>query len=254
MAGAATNQFLYDEYSGTARAIATNTGIPPNLFEALISHESSWSPTAIGTSGEIGLTQLMPGTAHDLGVNAWDAASNMQGGATYLKQQYDHFGNWRDALAAYNAGPGNVQAGYGYADTVLGMAGLGATSSGAPTAASVQAIPDSALPSTGNPVMDWLRGQFQQMFGGAYVNVPAGTAPGTTVTGPGGNNIGTVGTPAQAGPLGPTETVTTMLNDAKSFIFANAGIVAIIGVALLFAFFGVKSFLPGPNIVVKPDA
>jgi soluble lytic murein transglycosylase-like protein len=51
----------------------------------------------------------MPGTARLMGVNPHDPGQNLDGGARYLAQQYRTFGNWRLALAAYNAGPGAVE-------------------------------------------------------------------------------------------------------------------------------------------------
>ena len=59
--------------------------------------------------GALGLAQLMPQTAAVLGVDPLDAAQNLEGGARYLRQQYNTFGDWRLALAAYNAGPGAVE-------------------------------------------------------------------------------------------------------------------------------------------------
>ena len=70
--------------------------------------ESNWDPVIVSHRGAIGLAQLMPGTAEELGVDPWDAYDNLDGGARYLRQQYDRFGTWELALAAYNAGPGAV--------------------------------------------------------------------------------------------------------------------------------------------------
>ncbi|MFP7672928.1 lytic transglycosylase domain-containing protein [Marivita sp. S0852] len=96
-------------YSGMARDAARRHGIPEDLFLRLVQQESNFNPRAISSKGAIGLAQLMPGTARDLRVDPTDPAQNLEGGARYLKQQYRTFGNWRLALAAYNAGPGAVQ-------------------------------------------------------------------------------------------------------------------------------------------------
>jgi soluble lytic murein transglycosylase-like protein len=96
-------------FIGEAKAIAKRHGIPQALFLALIQQESAWNKNARSSAGAIGLAQLMPGTAKDLGVNPNDPLQNMEGGARYLRDQFDTFGNWRLVLAAYNAGPGAVQ-------------------------------------------------------------------------------------------------------------------------------------------------
>ncbi|MGA9071865.1 MAG: lytic transglycosylase domain-containing protein [Terracidiphilus sp.] len=62
----------------------------------------------VSKAGARGIMQLMPGTAAQLGVNPDDAAQNLQGGKNYLAQLFAKFGNWVDALAAYNWGMGNV--------------------------------------------------------------------------------------------------------------------------------------------------
>jgi soluble lytic murein transglycosylase-like protein len=95
-------------YSGMARDAARAHGVPEDLFLRLVQQESGWNPEALSHKGAYGLAQLMPGTARRLGVNREDPAQNLSGGARYLKQQYDAFGSWRLALAAYNAGPGAV--------------------------------------------------------------------------------------------------------------------------------------------------
>lgn len=90
---------------------ATEAGVAPSLLDALVATESAYDPSARSRAGALGLSQLMPGTARELGVeNPFDPAQNLRGGATYLAQMMDRFGgDARLALAAYNAGPGAVE-------------------------------------------------------------------------------------------------------------------------------------------------
>lgn len=92
-----------------ARSAARQHGIPEDLFLRLVQQESGWNARARSHKGAIGLAQLMPQTARALGVNPHDPAQNLEGGARYLRRQYEKFGNWWLALAAYNAGPGAVE-------------------------------------------------------------------------------------------------------------------------------------------------
>lgn len=96
-------------YLTLARDAARRHGIPEDLFLRLVQQESGWNANAVSHKGALGLAQLMPGTAAMLGVNPRDPAQNLEGGARYLRQQFNTFGDWRLALAAYNAGPGAVQ-------------------------------------------------------------------------------------------------------------------------------------------------
>jgi Transglycosylase SLT domain len=64
--------------------------------------------TVVSPAGAIGVMQLMPGTAAGLGVDPYDEQQNRAAGESYLQQLFDKYGNWDDALAAYNWGPGNV--------------------------------------------------------------------------------------------------------------------------------------------------
>lgn len=84
-------------------------GLNPSTLAAIARAESNFNPRARSHAGAQGLMQFMPGTARGLGVNPWDPRSSVFGAAQYLKQQLDRFGSLDLALAAYNAGPGNVQ-------------------------------------------------------------------------------------------------------------------------------------------------
>jgi len=95
-------------WAGQIQAAAQEAGIDPRLLAALTWAESGFQPGATSHAGAKGLTQLMPGTAAGLGVDASDPAQNLRGGAKYLRAQLDRFGRVDLALAAYNAGPGRV--------------------------------------------------------------------------------------------------------------------------------------------------
>lgn len=97
------------DYVELARQKALKYGLDPNLFVRQIQAESSFNPNAVSSAGAIGLGQIMPATAKELGINPEDPDQNLEGAARYMRQQLDTFGDYPLALAAYNAGAGNVK-------------------------------------------------------------------------------------------------------------------------------------------------
>lgn len=96
-------------YDGMIDSAARKYGIDGSLLRAVIQTESGFNPNAVSPAGARGLMQLTPSTAAALGVSdPFDPEQSIDGGARYLKQQIDRFGDVSLALAAYNAGPGAV--------------------------------------------------------------------------------------------------------------------------------------------------
>jgi soluble lytic murein transglycosylase-like protein len=96
-----------DTYDDLILKHAEAQGLRPDLVRAVVQVESGYNARAISPVGAMGLMQLMPATARQLGVRAvFDAEENIKGGTTYLRQLIERFdGSEELALAAYNAGP-----------------------------------------------------------------------------------------------------------------------------------------------------
>jgi soluble lytic murein transglycosylase-like protein len=106
----ASTKLNRDAFRAEITAAALEFGVDESLLRAIVHAESAFNPNALSNKGAQGLMQLMPGTADDLGVdNPFDATQNIRGGAQYIAQQLKNFqGDEKLAMAAYNAGPGNV--------------------------------------------------------------------------------------------------------------------------------------------------
>lgn len=104
---------------------ANDMGVPPELALSVAKTESGLNPNAIGPQTKygraVGLFQLLPGTAKDLGVDPSDPYENILGGLAYLKQNYDQFGKWDLAVAAHHAGPGAIRKAGGIPNTNDGL-------------------------------------------------------------------------------------------------------------------------------------
>lgn len=105
----AVRQKIIEDYGFDPMELALKQNVDPELVLRVIYQENKGRQGPVSEKGAIGLMQLMPGTAKDLGVDPNDPKQNVIGGIRYLKQQLQDFGTVPLALAAYNAGPGNVR-------------------------------------------------------------------------------------------------------------------------------------------------
>lgn len=195
--------YVPKQYRSWVRTAAQDTNLPAALVAAQINTESSFDPQSTSPTGAQGIAQFEPGTWKTYGHgNPYDPVAARDAYVKFMNallRQYH--GNVRDALAAYNAGSGNLAAGYGYADTILAKAGVstsatatggkptyGATRPGGQPASSPpgstssgvdqlfanymqeRSTPRVAPPGTKNPFQWWMMsftGSWQQDTGGA---------------------------------------------------------------------------------------
>ena len=96
-------------YDALFDAATQRYGLPAGLLKAVAKAESGFDASARSDAGAIGLMQLMPGTARELGVDPKQPGQAVDGAARLLKKHLTTFGSVPLALAAYNAGPGAVR-------------------------------------------------------------------------------------------------------------------------------------------------
>ncbi len=101
------------KYDGLIKKYANKYNVEARLVKALMKRESEFNPNAKSGAGAIGLMQLMPATGREMGAkNLYDPEQNIEAGVKYLRKMLDiYHGNKELAVAAYNAGPGNVRNG-----------------------------------------------------------------------------------------------------------------------------------------------
>lgn len=119
------------QYAPLIQEMASTTGLPQSVVAAQANDESGFSATARSSAGALGWLQFLPST-YDANAAQAGVATGTEFNPADEAKVYDVFmkqllsqekGSVRNALAAYNAGPGNLSAGYGYADKILGEAG-----------------------------------------------------------------------------------------------------------------------------------
>ncbi|MDE0102033.1 MAG: lytic transglycosylase domain-containing protein [Bryobacterales bacterium] len=102
-----------DDLTQAIDRVSGETGVPAELVRAVIWAESGFRQDAVSAKGAVGMMQLMPDTATELGVDPTDMTGNLRGGTRYLRQLLERYsggsGQLVKALAAYNAGPGQVE-------------------------------------------------------------------------------------------------------------------------------------------------
>ena len=112
VAAARTYDLTRAEVRALVLKVAAEERVEPVLFDAVIRAESNYDIHAVSHKGAMGLAQLMPGTAVEMGLEidgAFEPEANLRAGARYLRRQIDAAGDVAIGLAAYNAGMGRVK-------------------------------------------------------------------------------------------------------------------------------------------------
>lgn len=101
------------QYAGAIVAAEDRAGLPRDMLARLLYQESRYRADIISgatrsPAGALGIAQFMPPTAAEMGIDPLDPWQSINAAADYLRRLFDRFGNWSEALAAYNWGQGNV--------------------------------------------------------------------------------------------------------------------------------------------------
>ena len=99
------------EHAQIAETVGAETGVPAYIIIAVMKCESDFDPQAISKKGAVGLMQVLPETAEEVGIQAdelFDPYKNILAGSRYLKKMHNQFGDWGKAFAAYYIGPGKL--------------------------------------------------------------------------------------------------------------------------------------------------
>lgn len=146
--------YVPPHYVKWVQQAAAGTGLPASVVAAQINMESGFNPGATSPTGAQGIAQFEPGTWKSQGIagSPYNPQAALLGYTKLMKALINQYhGNVRDALAAYNAGPGNLAAGYGYADSILSTSGVPSkVTAGTPAALrAARGRPGGAPSSTG---------------------------------------------------------------------------------------------------------
>lgn len=105
------------DYVSMARDAARRAGLDPNVFVRQIRQESGFRPDARSGAGALGIAQIMPGTARSWKVDPMNPRAALNAAASNMASYVKKYGSYENALRAYNAGPGAIEASKGYAET-----------------------------------------------------------------------------------------------------------------------------------------
>jgi hypothetical protein len=145
-------------YREEARKAARRHGINPDIFERQINQESGFNPDARSPAGARGIAQFMPATARGMGVNPDNPTQALDGAARLMSSYVKKYGNYKDALVAYNAGPGGVghppAESRNYVSAILGGKNPTVSKQSSSGGGGTISTPGLSLPSTSRTVND----------------------------------------------------------------------------------------------------